>query len=388
MGVECRERVNLPHTRANDAYCTNLRAAILDKIARGAFDYTEFFPESPKARTFGHAVQNRTVGEALAAYRDRSESTLEASTWRAYRRDIDNVLIPEFGAFAMADLRATHVRDFVTGPKCAGLTLKRMRNMMLPLRTVCDEAVADGILPVNPVAAVKLAKLVSIEQRTRKKPPPDPYTEAELITLLDRLPEPERWVFQLWAYTGLRTGELIGLRWPRIDLGAGTLTVSETTTLGLDKPRAKTAAGLRTFALLPAAREAVEGMRRHTQVIGDRFARNPRSTSADKAWRENKLASVWQRAHRGTGIRNRNPYQLRHTFASNLMSQGANAADIADRLGHATTEMVVRHYATWVGTAVGIRHDDPATGYGQRMLCCGDNSEIRTGVARKAGRVA
>jgi integrase len=376
-GVQCRETVALPHTRANDVYCLKLLGEIQSQIARGTFDYSEFWPDSARAKVFGHARDSRTIREALEAYRDRSRATLEDSTWRVYRRDIDNVLVPAFGQMRISDIRATDVRDFVGRTEYG---LKRLRNLLLPLRAVCDDAVADGILTVNPVGAVKLPRLLPIERRTSTYDA-NPYTETELVQLLANLPEPERWVFQLWAYTGLRTGELIGLRWSRIDVKAQALTVAETTTLGVDKARAKTAAGIRTFSLLPAALEAIEGMRPHTQLIGDRFARNPRSTLADKSWRENKLASVWAMAHRGTGIAPRNPYQLRHTFASNLLSQGENLARIASMLGHAGTEMVMRNYGRWVGGHALTGGQAPARPYGSEPLWSGTSHVSSTRAA-------
>lgn len=100
----------------------------------------------------------------------------------------------------------------------------------------------------------------------------------------------------------------------------------------------------RTIPLLPAALEALQALRQHTQLAADRVTVNPRSRRDDKAWDTNKLADVWDRAHKGTGVALRNPYQLRHTFASQLLSQGENPALIAKLLGHKTIEMVTRTY--------------------------------------------
>jgi len=159
---------------------------------------------------------------------------------------------------------------------------------------------------------------------------------------------PQRLAFQLWAYTGLRTGELVALRWPRVDFEAGTIRIVETTTERKDKARPKTAAGVRTIPLLPGAREALELMRAYTHLGGDRVTVNPRSTRRDHAWDDKTLAKVWRAAHKDTGIAYRNPYQLRHTFASQLLSQGESLAYIAKLLGHKTVEIVTRNYARFV----------------------------------------
>lgn len=365
QGVQCRETLALPHSKSSDAYCERLRAEIIGKIERGSFNYAEHFPESRRAAIFGHGGRTRTIRKALEAYRDRTKATLEASTWNPYRRDIDNVLVPWCGHMKVGAFRASDLRTWVG--LNAHLSLKRIRNILLPLRAVFNEAVEDGEITVNPLAMVKLAKLVPMAKRTSDYEP-QPYTVGELRTLLGNLPEPERWAFQLWAYTGLRTGELIGLRWPRIDLEAKTLRVAETTTERVDKPRAKTKAGLRTFALLPAAQEAIQGMRKFTQLGGDRFTVNPRGRRDDKSWDTNKLASVWAMAHRGTGIALRNPYQLRHTFASQLLSQGENIAHIAKLLGHANIEEVTRTYGKWVSEGEQLGFDRPPRRFGMEPL--------------------
>jgi integrase len=363
-GVQCRELVALPHSKANTLYCERLLAEVHSQIARGSFDYAATFPASRRARIFGHGGASRTIRAALEAYRDRTKATLELSTWNPYRRDIDNVLIPWCGSMRISEFRASDLRAWVG---LQDLSLKRIRNILLPLRAVFAEALEDGAITANPLAAVRIAKLVPMDKRTSEYEP-HPYSVADLVTLLGNLPVPERWAFQLWAFTGLRTGELIGLRWPRIDIEAKVLRVTETTTERVDKPRAKTKAGLRTIPLLPAALEAVLAMRPYTQLAGDRFTVNPRGRRDDQSWDTNKLASVWQLAHRGTGIEGRNPYQLRHTFASQLLSQGENPAHIARLLGHRGIEMVVRTYGRWVSEGEQLGFDRPARRYGMEPL--------------------
>ena len=364
MGVQCREVLPGPHSTSRLNYCKNLRDEIVRRIEAGTFVYTEYFPDSSRARIFGHGHgKSHTIKDALESYRDRTKRTLELSTWNPYRRDIDNVLVPRWGhmritAFQPADLRAWVGEQSVT--------LKRIRNILLPLRAVMSEAKEDGIIKVNPLD-IDLAKLVPIDKRTSEFEP-EPYSMAELRLVLAKVPEPERWAFQLWAFTGLRTGELVGLRWPRIDLEGKTLKVEETTTERIDKPRMKTAAGRRTIPLLPAALEALEQLRKHTQLGGDRVTVNPRGLRKDRSWDTNKLADVWTRAHKGTGVPVRNPYQLRHTFASQLLSQGENPAYIAKLLGHKTTEMVTRTYGRWVSEGESLGFDRPPRRFGMEHL--------------------
>lgn len=366
-GVQCREIVALPHTKANTTYCERLRAEIHGQIERGAFDYAAYFPDSPRAVVFGHgrACVPR-LRPLLEAYRDRVKDTFAPSTYAAVRKAIDNVLMPWCGHSLVSELKPSDIRNWV-GTACAGRSLKRIRNLLWPLRTVLDEAVADGVIDRNPFTALKLARLVP-EAKRRSDWQPDPYTEADLRAVLAHVPPPDRWAFQLQAYTGMRTGELIALRWPRVDFEAGSVRIVETTTERRDKDRPKTPAGVRTIQLLPAAREALEAMRAHTLLSGDRVTVNQRSTRDDKAWDDKRLAGVWKAAHKGTGVAYRNPYQLRHTFASNLLSEGENIALIARLLGHATIEMTTRHYARWISQGEALGFDRPPRRFGMTRL--------------------
>lgn len=365
MGVQCREIIDLVHSKSNLAYCERRRAAILTMVAKGEFDYAREFPKSKRAKLFGHGGGRRALlRDLLEAYRDRVEKTFEPSTFAGTKTAIDNYLVPWCGAIAVADFKRSHVRDWV-GKQT--VSLKRINNLLLPLRAVLNEAVGDGAIESNPLIGMKLAKLVPVAQRSTGYDP-QPYSESEIVTLLAKLPEPERWAFQLWAYTGVRTGELIGLRWHRVDLEANTIHIQETTTSGEDKARPKTPAGIRKIVLLPAAREALDKLRAVTQIAGDRVTVNPRGARADGAWDDRRLAEIWRRAHANTGIAYRNPYQLRHTAASNLLSQGENIQRIARMLGHKTIEMLIRNYGRWVDEGEKVGAAGPARRYGQERL--------------------
>lgn len=366
MGVECREIVAIESTKGNDKYCERLRSEILGKIERECFVYTDYFPDSKRAKVFGLTPRRdaKFVKEALKEYKTRIERTLSSSTYAGYRKSIDNVLIPRFGNYRFPELTTAVLRAWVVEQSTS---MKRIQNNLLPLRTVVEEAFIDGQIKENPFARLKISKLVSPSQRSTDYEP-DPYTEDEIITLLSAIDERDRWVFQAWAYTGVRTGEVVGLRWPRVDLDANFISIVETTTERKDKDRPKTEAGRRSMNLLPGAREAFDRMRPRTQLGGDRVFINDRSTRKDKAWDDKKLAGVWKRAHKGTGIRYRNPYQLRHTFASNLLTQGENPALIARMLGHKNAEMVIRVYAKQIERGAALGFDRPPRTYGMRRL--------------------
>lgn len=397
LGVQCREVVDLPHSKANELYCVRLRAEILGKISRQQFHYAEYFPDSKRVGVLGEGPRKSgTLKEVLEAYRDRVKHTLEPSTFDSYRKTIDYKLVPWCGDKKLTDLRPADIREWVG---VQSTTLKTIRNNLLPLRTVMDEAVADELIKVSPFASVDIAKLVPVAKRESEFEPA-PYTVFELATLLDNIPLAERWVFQLWAYTGLRTGELIGLRWKRVAESRRFIKVQETTTIGLDKDRPKTKSGVRTLTLLPAAQQALDEL--HTIALAtdsdgpeSRVCFYGRGRDQNTTWGYDSLSSAWERAHRGTTIPYRTPYQLRHTFASQLLSQGDSAVQISHLLGHKTVEMVTRTYGRWVSEGEQLGGARKERQYGLEKLVVGAtkceshvkavNEQERTGPTEERG---
>lgn len=60
------------------------------------------------------------------------------------------------------------------------------------------------------------------------------------------------------------------------------------------------------------------------------------------------IGAQWDSAVKRAGIRRRNPYHTRHTFACWLLSAGANPSFIANQMGHENAQMVYEVYSTWI----------------------------------------
>lgn len=60
------------------------------------------------------------------------------------------------------------------------------------------------------------------------------------------------------------------------------------------------------------------------------------------------IGARWHSAVKRAGIRRRNPYHTRHTFACWLLPAGANLSFIANQMGHENAQMVYEIYATWI----------------------------------------
>jgi len=335
-GVRCRETLKLFPTRPNLKYAERLHATIMHEIATGTFDYRKHFPESRRASIFLNGQSgHQLVENALLSYLEAKKRTLADSTYHSYETAVRCHLIPTFGHLKLLDLTTQAIRQWM-----GGLTVsnKRINNVLIPLRGMLEDAFVDGAIDRNPMDRIK-----NLEVREDE---PEPFTFEEQQRILAVLPDQGRNLIQFAFWTGLRTSELIALEWGDIDSVRGTVYVQRACVRGVLK-YPKTRAGKREVLLLPPALEALERQRPFTFKEGRRVFHNPET---GKPWSSDiKIRHpLWAHAIKAAGVRYRNPYQTRHTYASMLLSAGENPAWIARQMGHTNMQMVLRKYGRYL----------------------------------------
>jgi len=342
-GVECRETLkNIEPTKGNIKYASNLKAEIESAISRGTFHYGKYFPNSKRAKLFGQAISAELVGELLDAYLEQADKTLKLSTATDYRKSVETHLRPAFGKKRISDLAPADIREWISAQTC---TLKRIKNVLIPLRHVLEQAIVDGLIEKNPLDQVIINKLVNRSTASTNYVV-DPFNEKEILKILTGTEGQGRALIQFAFYTGLRTNELIALEWRDIDFKAGLIHVRRGQLLGqVDTP--KTKASIRSVLMLPASREALLALYEKGLQYNGRVFLNPKTF---EPWLNDAQIrkSLWMPLLKEVGVRYRNPYQTRHTYASMLLSKGENPWWVATQMGHVGVEMIFRNYGKWI----------------------------------------
>lgn len=142
----------------------------------------------------------------------------------------------------------------------------------------------------------------------------------------------------------MRVGEIIALQWEDFNPEKKTIQVNYTLIKGkLHKP--KTISSVREIKLLIQAFDALLEQKELTHNSKFIF-HNP---NTDKNWYSTDgLRKHWVKLFDQLNIKYRNPYQMRHTFASMLVSRGENTYKVSKYLGHKDTEMVIKIYGKYV----------------------------------------
>lgn len=264
----------------------------------------------------------------LEAFRDYLgfERGLAPGTLRAYTSDLRRLVrfLRRRGIAAPGDVGPQDLREFVFWLKDRGLRATSIRRNVAAVRSYFRFLAAEGLLPADPSDRMespgtwrKLPAVLSHTEVERLLEAPDP---AHPLAARDRA------LLEFVYATGVRIGELIGVRLNDVDLEEGFVTVT-----GKGNKRRGIPVGRR-------ARAAVETYLRETRPRLDRGeSRGALFLSA--AGRPLSRMGAWKivgRHVRAAGIQKRvTPHTLRHTFATHLLQGGADLAAVQEMLGHA-----------------------------------------------------
>ena len=221
------------------------------------------------------------------------------------------------------------------------LTGKIVNNFVSVLRKAMELAVEDRTIATNPVSAVSRAKY--------QKPPPDPFsreeTEAIIVDMTVHYPAPIANYIEFKFFSGLRTSESFGLHWRHVDLAGKHFLVHRAIVRGVEKSNTKTNTA-RHVALNSRSLAALQRQRKHTQMREAHVFLDPRY---DEPWYEERAfrRSYWEPTLQRLGMRYRQPYNTRHTYATMMLMAGMRPAFCAKQLGH-SVDMFLRTYAKWI----------------------------------------
>lgn len=146
----------------------------------------------------------------------------------------------------------------------------------------------------------------------------------------------------------MRTSELVALDWSDIDWLRGAVYITKAMTQGSEEAEEpKTAAGKREIKLLSPALAALKQQKAHTYLKGQEIFQNPRTGErwlGDQPIRK----TMWTPALKRAGVRYRNPYQTRHTFASMMLMADEPVMWVAAQMGHKDWAFTARTYSRFI----------------------------------------
>lgn len=323
---------------ASGRWQARMRAADGRMVSLGCFDRRRDAEDALATASVderrGMWVDPRRGRVALRDYAtDWVESRPDALTSRTqelYRSILRNHVFPQLGDMALADLAPAGVRRWHAGLRAKGLGAATSARAYALLRAICSTAVREELIVRNP------CNMRGVGNHTA---PERPIATVEEVFVLAEGVEPRfRALVLTAAFTGLRSGELFGLRRRDVDLaGARVHVVEQLQSLAdgtLERCPPKTAAGRRTVSL-PAA--LVPDLEAHLAAYTGPDLDALVFTGAGGApLRRNHWGAKWRSARSSVGLGHLRFHDLRHTGNTLAASTGASLKELMSRMGHAS----------------------------------------------------
>lgn len=279
-----------------------------------------------------------TVAEQYLA----SQTRIRRRTHEEYTRALVRHIIPRIGNLPIAAIDEDVIVRVITELEAERLSGWTIRGILVPFGRVLAYAVRRKMIPHNPMRRLERSEWPRLERREMRI-----LRAEEIDALLRAAPDTYRVILATAVFTGLRMGELLGLRWGDVDFADGMLHVRRQYDRSGSYSEPKTVSSRRAVLLAPSLSALLAEHQRlaaHADSPDPVFAT---ATGKPMNWR-NVTRGGLATAIANTGLNEREPplrfHDLRHTYAALLISQGLNVVYVSRQLGHAYPSFTLNTY--------------------------------------------
>ena len=292
--------------------------------------------------------ENLTVGTYLERWlSDSVRGSVRGSTFESYRRQARRYLIPAIGRVRLKKLTHMQVRHLYREMQDRGLSARTVQYTHAVLHRALKQARRWNMVAVNVSEAVDVPKVEREEMR--------PLDARQMRRLLDTAREAGDRLeafYVLAVHTGMRPGELLGLKWEDVDLGAASLQVKRALSMTGEFTAPKTKRSRRRIDLGSASVAALKARRKDqleermmkAGLWEDRGLVFPSSVGTPLSHRN--VVRAFKNALKRAGLpETTRLYDLRHTCATLMLSRNVHAKYVQELLGHASIALTLDTYS-------------------------------------------
>jgi integrase len=303
------------------------------------------------------------------------QTNLRPGTRKLYRIQLDSHILPRLGRLHLHEIREDDITGLIAEmgegwayrktkdgevvkvqrkekdadgvEQVHGYSPYTIRAALVPLTRMLNTAVRRGQIPANPILRLERGERPKIEQREMRVLGTD-----EIGLLLARADDAYRPLLATAVFTGLRQGELLGVTWGDLDLDAGLVRVRCQLDRDGRRVAPKTATAIRDVELMPALAAILRAHKEQAFAVGQAKPGDFvfRSQAGTPMHYRNIVRRGLDPAMEAAGLAGEGRprlrwHDLRHCFASILISQGHDVVFVSRQCGHASTSVTLNLYA-------------------------------------------
>jgi len=286
--------------------------------------------------------------------KEDAEHNVTGRTYVRYREIVEKHLIPELGRYILPDLApaqiSTYYHEALSSGRLngkGGLSAKTVRQHHAILRRALERALQLQMINRNPAAAVRPPKPRHREMKA--------LNDVQIAELLRSVEGTQNYIpILLAATTGMRRGEIFGLKWQDVDFDKSIIYVHRSVQVvdgQVSFKEPKTQKGRRGIVLYPYV---IEALKRHRidqkeqrLKMGSSFQDNDLicARADGSIMNVDTFSKTFSQIIRRTGLPPIRFHDLRHTHATSLLKQNTNPKIVSERLGHANINITLDIYS-------------------------------------------
>ncbi|HOT77158.1 MAG TPA: tyrosine-type recombinase/integrase [Candidatus Wallbacteria bacterium] len=291
-------------------------------------------------------------------HKDYAKDTLAPKTYAGYRIQLKHHILPTLGKLRLKDITDRVLRHFYQalreptarkderGGKLAELTILHSHQIV---SAILEKAVRWGYIANNPARRVERPKVPRRQIKCY-----DENDLDKLIRAFENEPLKYRLMVSIAISTGLRRGEVMGLRWDRIDMETGSITIDQTrqyvSGVGSITKRPKNEFSVRTVTLSDSV---VRLLKKHKEMQAQ-DKENAGSMWKDEGWvftswngeptHPDTISKWFGQFLKRHKLPHTSFHSLRHSSASVAIAEGVNMKTVSNRLGHSNISTTMDIY--------------------------------------------
>ncbi len=295
----------------------------------------------------------KTVADVLTHWLDTHGSNLKPKSLYEYRRIVTQHIIPDLGSIQVQKLTRARVEQFYNDKRAAGCGGRTLELCHERLSQALDHAVDLDLVPRNVADRARCPRAVKKEKTVWEVPQAQRFMTAAQAS-------PYGPIWAMLTQSGMRRGEVMALRWQDVDFTRGLVSVRRTVGMVGSKlvegePKTKSS---RREVPIPIA--VMAALRTHKMLY------NERRLSSPEGWHDNGLVFSSERGtlinpsnlrrdflrwKEAAGVPQLGIHDLRHTYVTLAVENGADLLDVSKHVGHARPSITMDIYAH-------LRHQD------------------------------
>lgn len=299
------------------------------------------------------------VGSYWLKYLEQKETRY--NTLRGYAVNVNNHIIPSIGEINIQKLTSLHINDMIKDLKNKGLGTTSIRYVLRNLNSMIEFSIKRQWLYKSPMDEVNIPKPEPYKS--------EPYSKDELRKLIKVSKGTElEYILKLEAFTGIRIGELVALKWSDVDFEKKTISISKTivyqTGIGCVSSPPKSFRSNRTLPLTDFLVNELKRLKNDEIIKLKNYKKGSRINGMNifhnKKWLPRSPSSVttsFSLFLKNNNLRHIRFHDLRHTFLSTLYLEcDVDATTLRDIAGHSRTSTTLNTYvgSTSVQQIVGL----------------------------------